>query len=258
MRVLFSCYFTVIFAILQAENPCGIMFPQTKGIWGKSCIWIKIGESLKTYDSPNGQVTGNLKFSEKYWNLRYNPDTSSKQIWIDELDKVWIGSNSIELLRVSETNSGYHKIMNSTFSNGLWINSKDIDEQKYFHFSYQELLFGKKEELPKEINWGREYGRIGVNLENCLNLRESPSIKSKIITCVPSNGIKHDSRFVTHVEVIKSQDKWAYVNVITNKYPSTPDEDSECPSKLYRQQKGWLKAIGDDGYPNIWYSVTTY
>lgn len=37
-----------------------------------------------------------------------------------------------------------------------------------------------------------------------------------------------------------------------------PRGEDDCPYKEFRNGIGWVKAIDEKGFPNIWYSVTSY
>lgn len=256
MNLIFN--FLLIFSFIKAENPCGYMYPQTNGKWGHSLLWIKPGNSIKVYDKPNGKVTGKVEYSLVRYSLIYKPDSLLKDPSIFWEDLTWVGHTSVPLLRVLEYNQGFCKILSATVVNGVWAKIDDIDNNSIRILNLKDLLFGNDNNLPKEIQQSKSSAKIGINLENCLNLRTLPSLKSKILTCIPSNGRKNNYNFITHLEILKSKGNWAYVKVITKKYSPLKGEENDCAYDLYKVQRGWVKVFSDEGYPNIWFSVSDY
>ncbi len=94
---------------------------------------------------------------------------------------------------------------------------------------------------------------VGVNLTTrCLNLREKPNIKSNKIACLQSNSWRDDSYI--KIDIKSDANKWFFVIVRKYQYK---DENDSCGT-LIETKRGWLKALDDNGFPNIWFSVTAY
>lgn len=258
MKLIIISYFILAFSIIKAENPCGYMYPQAQGKWGQSLLWIKPGKSIRVYDKPNGLVIGNVEYSLERYCLIYKPDSLLKDVSIFSEDLTWVGHTSVPFLRVLEYNYGFCKVMDSTFVDGCWVKIEEIDNVNVINFKLKDLLFEDNMRFPEEIKYGKAYAKIGVNLNGFLNLRASPSLEAKVLNRIPSNGLIYNSKFISHLEILKTKGNWAYVKVITKKYSPIKGEDNDCAYDLFKVQRGWVKAFRDDGYPNIWFSVTAY
>ncbi len=95
---------------------------------------------------------------------------------------------------------------------------------------------------------------MGVNLtKTCLNLRTGPSVESTKIACIPRDLILEEAD--VRIKILDHSNDWAYILIEAF---FNLEGDYDCPSKLEKGMKGWVKAIADNGFPNIWYSVTSY
>lgn len=250
---------------MKGENPCGIMTPQNTEDWGQAGLWIPKGYIIKGYDAPNGIVVDSIYRHPEFGNLRnfYYGDSINfgKELaqGIKPEDNVWVGHSTYTLLKINEERDGFYKILSNTIQGGIWVSIVEITGDKRV-FKYRDLLLGDLEKLPapfyNAVHW--ESTSIGVNLvKSCLKLRAEPSTNGKEYTCIPGNDWTYKT--ITHLKIQEVKGDWAYVHVITEEYtPGLDDSGEGCDYKITNEQDGWVKAIDDKGFPNIWYSVTSY
>ena len=64
----------------------------------------------------------------------------------------------------------------------------------------------------------------------------------------------------SHLEIQKTQGNWAKVEVINYIFEDNFGGESgeDCLYKELNRKTGWLKAIDNSGFPNIWFSVSGY
>ncbi len=139
---------------------------------------------------------------------------------------------------------------------GLWIDIKAIDDMSSRFLTYKKLLFGNRDELPSEVVKMANFATIGVNLTDiCLNFRKGPSTNDDKIDCI--NGNSWSNKQWVHFKILEHKDKWAKVEATYTIY-GEDDTGGDCSFTEIKKETGWVKALGDDGYPNIWFSVTAY
>ena len=101
---------------------------------------------------------------------------------------------------------------------------------------------------------------MGVNVtKNCLNLRETPILGSHKIKCIPGNDWDDD---LSEFEILEHNGDWARVQVqlkVVDQEALTKDDHEDCyPYKVKEELTGWIKLVSEKGFPNLWYSVTSY
>jgi hypothetical protein len=137
---------------------------------------------------------------------------------------------------------------------GVFAKKADLKKQGADYYTYWEYLF--KQDLPDRITENKKWANIGVNLtKNCLNLRLENNVKSDKIKCIPGNDGLIPQTGANHLRILEHNGNWAKVEVITLSWEA---EDDDCPSKEFSNGIGWVKAIDEKGFPNIWYSVSGY
>lgn len=233
------------------ENPCGTMTP--RGItedWGIGTYFISDDFEIFVYSDTAGTLFGRLKVSESHLHLY---DFHNRRINFQQGDIDWIGHYSHEFLKVRESVSKKYVEIFWEANGGLFINKNEADLQKLELLTYKSLLFDKT--IFKELNgYTPDEIGIGVNLiRTCLNLRSGPSIDSSVIYCI--NGNEDSQGGTTHLKILDNSGNWAKVEVTTRVFQ---DGDVDCPSRIIRRITGWVKAIADNGFPNIWYAVSSY
>jgi hypothetical protein len=178
-------------------------------------------------------------------------DGFDKKIEIENGDIEWIRHYSYEFLKVRKSSSPFY--LNCLWKTGdsFFIEKNEIEKLHYKLYTYKELLLTN--EIFNEIIDYDNGVNFGVNLRNtCLNLRTGPSIDSIKISCISGNI---DGKAGERMKIIDSANDWAKILIETYVYQL---DDEDCPSKLVNSQTGWVKAIADNGFPNIWYAVSSY
>jgi hypothetical protein len=263
-RMIIFCLWTLPF-ITKGENPCGRMVPQNNGDWGQAALWIPAENVVKGYSTPNGVLVDSIYRNAQYGRLlnSYYGDsinvgkTSGYYGVIMPEDIVMIADYSYSLLKVKQEKDGFYQILTSTIQGGIWVRKAEITGDMKV-YKYRDLLLSAPEKLSVPFNDAIKWSNIGVNLsKSCLKLRAEPSTVGKEFFCLPCND--WTKKTITHLEIRKVKGDWAYVHVKTEEYaPELDDSGEGCAYRIVKEQDGWVKAIDDNGYPNIWYSVTVY
>lgn len=236
-----------------AENPCNVMVPRGGDEdWGIGCYLMPDEYRIEVYDDLDGSKFGEI-YSE--YSHIYLVDSGNKKINIAYEDIEYIGSYRNELIKIRDCfNHNYVQILWKTNNKVLYISKEKLNTVKAKFKKYRDILFDKKIK-EKYVNFNLN---IGVNIENkCLNLRESPNTNSSIILCMKGND--WDKKYVTGVRIKEVKGDWAkieYFEMHSKKEAIENDED--CTYIEKNNKIGWIKAIADDGFPNIWFSVSGY
>lgn len=246
----------IVNGIVPFENPYGIMYPRGGNEdWGDGAFVVPDQFQIDLYSDLHGAKFGEVRNGKSYLELYDFNGEKILQYPVKDLE--WIGHYNYELLKYKEVeDTEYVKILWKHFPPGLYVKRAMIEEFGFESFSYREYLFGTN--LPNNLKLIRNGTNIGVNLEkSCLNLRSSPIKESQKIECIPGNDWGNGE--FNHLKIIKTEKKWALIEV---SFYCIDDEDESseysCTGKKIRSKKGWVKAIDENGFPNIWFSVTSY
>lgn len=250
-----SIFFFFLFSLVTnisdlVENPCGTMRPrEDDGDWGIGAFYIPNSFEINLYADTLGSKGLNIKTPRETIEFYDN----STRIWIESYDLEWVGNYNNELLKVKlSQSSNYYTVLWKHKKGGYFVSKDELYKNGAIFYTYKDLLFDTSIELNDRRFF--EWSNIGVNLnKNCLRLRTSPDTDSEIITCVQGNDWENTK--TTHMKILSSQGDWAHVEVTTLVFA---DDDGDCPSQVENKWKGWLKAIDDNGFPNIWYAVSSY
>ncbi len=247
---------------IHAENPCGIMSPRSgSGAWGMGGLYLTNGEHLSVFDQSGKKIGSVERLKHNYVLKTDYTDHSGK------IQSLWkaqesVGHYQYSILRVSKTSNEERFKIHWANEEGLnlFITAKDLNKSNGDFCTYAELLFN--EYIPEELLKGRNMAKLGVNLErNCLNLREAPNKEANKIFCIPSNDF--DNFAYAHVKQKASHNNWMKVHVNNCSPPNKVvideenDEGCHCRGKE-SEYLGWIKAIDENGFPNIWFSSTSY
>lgn len=239
------------------ENPCNTMWPQKSGAWGVGFFWFSEAASVPVYNKPFGDQVGTMT-RDKY-RLLYQPLSSKGKIEIQNNDFVWAGHISSTLLKVYKTRSdGFYRVLDQSTNLGLWIRLDAADKIGIKFLTYRSLLLTPENDTPEELASFLKFANIGVNVEGqCLNLRREHSLDSEILKCLPPNddrGFTH-----SHIKILERIGDWVKVDATFFVYDEANDDSGEgCAFKEQAHYTGWLKAVDESGFPNLWYSVTSY
>jgi hypothetical protein len=252
--------FIVLLRISAAygENPCNTMYPQKSGEWGIGFIWVSANLEVPVYDKPDGQKIGILS-KDKYGRVTVKSIVKNFPIEININDFVWAGHRWYTLLKVYGIKSqNFCNIFTQSTKAGLWINQKEFKDSQTKFLTYSHLLTGESG-VPTELNDIIKQANLGVNLsKSCVNLRAERDVNSEKITCLTSNDLGVETTH-THLKVLEIKDNWFRVQATVYAYDEQNDESGEgCSFKETQKYSGWLKAVDEKGFPNIWYSVGTH
>ncbi len=240
------------------DNVCGTMFVTDTTQWGQGVLWLNKDIRIKVNNGEKGRIVGSLYRVKERGNYE-EPVIDGKHITIDYFDLVHIGHSTIALLKVYKMkDSKNYLVFKQSVVGGLWISQSDLDKANGKFFTYKQLFFDREDTFPEEIKWGRSYAKIGINLIGiCLNLRVKPDIHSEKKLCL--NSFNNENESHTHLKMIKHNGNWAYVEATLYIIdPAKPYPPEDCVYMIKRKETGWIKAIADDGHPNIWFSVSNY
>lgn len=236
-----------------AENPCGVMTPRGGDEdWGFGCYLMPDEFRINVYDDMDGSKFGEL-YSEN--SHIYLIDVNNKKINIEYEDVEYIGSYRNELVKVKKCfNHLYVNVLWKTSDKNLYISKENLEVEKAKFKKYKDILFDKKLK-EKYVNYDLN---IGINInKSCLNLRENPNTNSSIILCMKGND--WDNNFGTGVRIQEVKGNWAkieYFEMHSNN--DTIEDDDDCSYIEKNNKVGWVKAIADNGFPNIWFAVSGY
>lgn len=240
------------------ENPCNIMYPRSSTNWGVGVMWLPWDSEITLFDN-EGKVFGKLRRNFSSWSNFEVLDLNNLELstFKENFDFDWVGGYDLSLIKVFEkSNDKYFKVFGNSEKNGLWISKNEAEDKGVKFLTYESILFNH--EIPEEIRKFRESANIGVNIEkSCLNLRTTPSDRGNKISCIPGND--WDFKKLTHFEILKQNGKWAFVEVTFSEWREIEKEgENDCSYFEIKKEKGWVKAIDDNNFPNIWFSVTAY
>lgn len=206
-----------------------------------------------------GKKFGKLRRNFRSWSNFEVLDLNNVELtkFKENYDFEWVGGYDLSLIKVFDrSNDKYFKVFGNSEKNGLWISKNEAEDEGVKFLTYESILFNH--EIPVEISKFRESANIGVNIEkSCLNLRTIPSKTGNKIICIPGND--WDFKKLAHLEILKQNGKWALVKVTFSEWREIKDEgENDCSYFEIKKEKGWVKAIDDNGFPNIWFSVSAY
>jgi hypothetical protein len=239
------------------ENPCGIMTPRGGDQnWGEGAYYIPEEFQVDVYDHTFVKKIGTLHKEDSYL---YLFDNANKKSNFSHDDIEWIGHYVLQLLKYrSCSRSDFINVLWKSAPNKYYIKKKDLIALNVKPQTYKEFLFS--DTLCDRVNSFKSTATLGVNLtKNCLNLREGPSTQSKKIRCVPGND--WDNGELVELKILDHEGNWAKVVVITYKILENDkniEGPDDCNFSEKNRQYGWVKAIDDTGFPNIWFDVTSY
>ncbi|MEL7222025.1 MAG: hypothetical protein AAGJ93_11950 [Bacteroidota bacterium] len=231
------------------------MYPQGNGKgWGTGIYYSTEDFCLELFDKPNGDHYGTL-IKQGY--RRSIIKRNGTEEYPHGTEFLGIGYYDSTVIKVKlNSNETWDTIFWKSNKEGLYVNRQELDEIGLFYGNYSDLL--RRENLNGDILKAIQPAKIGVNLEkSCLRLREQASLDSEIITCIPGNDWNEE--IVNHLEILSFNENWAKVKVTTLVYSSAADDSADgCGHVPVKEETGWVLAIDDAGYPNIWYAVSSY
>jgi len=248
-----SIIFVFCFSLF-AENPCNIMSPRNSGEWGQGICYFPEKSKIPFYFNDNDSIAGYIvRPKNNKLKLEFLND-STEPIRINFNDFNWIGHSDAYLLKVyGVINGNYYKVFSQSYGKGILIKKDELKQFGIEYFDYRSLiLYPTKIDLPDEMLRYLGFANIGLNLyKSCINLRMGPSTEFEILKCLKSNDWADFG--LTKMKIIETKGNWAKIEAET-----FIAGDEECEYIKDKDWIGWIKAIDDNGKPNIWYSVTSY
>jgi hypothetical protein len=226
----------------QLGGPCDIMVPHDSTDWGIGVI--KCSDQYFTGVNRENKTFYISKDSIRAFN--------SKAMAIGDEDVTRVGHVEYLFLKVFEIKNTQYKVLVNTIEGGLWVDFNQLDSKGIAFNTYYSILFNDN---PNGLGqWRKSLRSLGVNLfESCLNMRAQPSLDSKIVRCISKNV--NDLKF-HRISIAYHKDAWAYI--VVHEYVSDSDGGEGCQYKIQSEFSGWVKAVDDKGYPNLWFSLTAY
>ena len=241
--------------ILLSENPCNVMFPNSSPeTWGIGAYTLFNDLEINVYSETTGELFGKL-----VRNISQGlPGLSFKEIeggihYLNYNDVDYLYHVSKPIIKVDECfNPDYVKILwISKPGDELYVNKKEMESIGSEFITYHQFLIKHIEGLKIDPYYTN--AKAGVNLiKNCLNLRTSPKITENKIICIPSNDF--GNVYEVELKIIQIIDNWAKVK-FSELHPTL---NHDCNTTVKNEKTGWVKAISDNGFPNIWFSSTSY
>lgn len=129
------------------------------------------------------------------------------------------------------------------------------DKESRINIGYQNIILYNE---LFSIDFEKTRTTSGINIEkNCLYLRSKLSLLGSKIICMQGNigGYK----FGTELKAIDSLSDLVKVSYFERHNGSKQEEELNEDFFSHQKQKiGWVKAIGKNGFPIIWFSVSGY
>lgn len=241
--------------IVHAENPCSIMqATQAGGNWGVGALHLPACSGLDVFADFDGRFRVARLWSDEFGRLTYL-DNHARSVPRNE--RILIGSKS------------YLKIFEQRGDALLVMMASDPQDTYYVILSGQQLMENYRPysrmfsaSIPGiEQNPWLDY--LGVNLQqSCMRLRASAALTAQVIECISSNDYPDPAGF-NYVKLKRIEGDWAQVEVSIHDKPAEQkkDEGYDGPDGCWpasRSVSGWMKIIGEGGYPNLWYPVSGY
>jgi hypothetical protein len=247
-------FISILTTSAYSENPCGVMIPCSDTTnWGLGCIKMNFKDIIK-----GSTVIGNKECYVGNGEIVLNSVIKSA---IVPLDYLFFCDYSTILLKVLEINNTKYKICTQTVEGGIWVEFDEFSAKSLQFVTYISMIEKFKNFIPyntyektvRNVN-------VGVNLYNsCLNLRNEPNTSGEIIACLKNNLGEDPQHTTTHLQIQEVKDGWAYVIARILIYDTEKaDHPDECATLVVREYQGYVKIIGKNGIPNIWYATSSY
>jgi hypothetical protein len=184
---------------------------------------------IPLYEQPGGQPTAVVYKAADQWRLLIQEAGSqaSAEASPDDLREVGYESGAVV---VFEEKDGYVKVLPRSTDQSAWMKMDDLAQQEFNFLSWIDFLNGKSD------------GGLFPRESMALNLRQGPeathpkvaTLRGELIDITPTgqkNGL------------------WLEVDVL--RYDIHVCTDGQ--GHIAERWRGWLKAVDDAGFPNLWY-----
>ena len=233
---------TFLFFILRTliygqELQYGLILPEKVEREGICCIYAP-KEGFQVYARPGGTRTGVLTRNpdadneyETYYQIYFVDGQTGKaeQLEIDPFREV---GNRIWSVTYFERRDGFVRVYNT--ERNFWLSEQEIARKGFKLTEWQEFLAD---------NTGYLTGFFAESPG--LNLRTSPDADSEVIMAV--RGVINQI-----IPTREHSGPWTRVKVIVHK-ENPCDTGLSKEDNIKEELEGWIKIVGDNGSPNVWY-----
>ncbi|MBN1897853.1 MAG: hypothetical protein JW827_03665 [Spirochaetes bacterium] len=178
---------------------------------------------ITLYDKPEGKVVGKLYKKQGIFDFYYRTEKKEHKMSLNEM--VCIAYDGY-CLQIYEKKKDYLQVLRLKDKKGYWVSIKELEKLKYSYTTW--IPFFKKH---SNLYFPRK----------SLVLRAGPGADNKKVVVMKDSS--YQIRFTGKIKGM-----WMQVNI--ELYNSTA---GPCEGELIKKYKGWVKAIDDKGYPNIWF-----
>lgn len=226
--------------------------------WGIGVYHVPYEKKLPIYNKNSSELAGYLTQTTHTMLFDQN-GTKLEQIYQHGI--VYIGVYELAFIQVEKHPrfKDFYLINWKSADHTYAINKSDLAKIGAEFYTYRELL--TSEYLPNEIKNTRDksWVSIGINAsKTCLNLRELPSVDGEKIDCIRGNDWGNETQ--TRLKILEVSDNWAKLDVqlliLDQATIDRGDFGDSYPYKMNKKLTGWVKFIDDDGFPNLWFSVS--
>lgn len=153
--------------------------------------------------------------------IKRNNSVHKENIHLNDIEKV---ADNVYAVKVYDRKNGHLQILANTLQHEAWVSESDLNKQEFQFTSWPDyLLLNKTAIYVTATNGG-------------LNVRNTADSNSKLIAT-----LKGESYRIALTGVANGP--WFEINL--------KNYDPTC-TKILSEGKGWIKAIDDKGFPNIW------
>jgi hypothetical protein len=184
---------------------------------------------IKLYASPDQKPCG-IIIRKNSLNLIYKVVSKPVPLRVNNKDLAEIEYAGY-CLKYFERQGDFVKVLVNSAGKGYWLS---LSELNYLHFvprTWMDILLETKKFFYPQVDVG-------------INLRVKPDPSSKKITLIKGN----------HYAIsLSGETDGLWTAVTVGRYSAAPCKDLKSTPVPIEEWTGWLKAIDDAGYPNIWF-----
>ncbi len=182
---------------------------------------------INLYDQPRGNKVGYIY--KKNINIVYYLNESNKtNEQKDDLIELAYGEYYLQYYKEK---SNFVQVLYNSTKKSYWLSIDELKKNSYYLMNWSDYI--KKNQF-----------NYYIIVQNGVNLREKPTVDSKIIVLMKNSNVSSYSIKLTG----NYSSLWAEA-IVYEKIPA------DCGmGKVKKEYKGWFKFLDDKLYPNIWYN----
>ncbi len=181
------------------------------------------------YEQPGGQQTAVVYKATDQWRLLIQKEESQATTEANPDDLREVGYESGALI-VFEEKDGYVKVLPRSTGQSAWMKTEELAQHGFSFLSWIDFLKGKSD------------GRLFPRESMAINLREGSGASHSRITTLRGE-------LIDITPTGQKKGLWLEVDVVRYDVHFCADGEGHIADRW----KGWLKAVDDQGYPNLWY-----